>query len=112
VNRGIRCHAESDCIGGAGVDFNGSAVRNQTYFCIKGVIAQVVYDYFFYVGVEIFDYVVEQVVGHWARGFQAFEPAVDCEGLHHPYDDGEASFAVTLFQDDYLLVGRFVNNYA
>jgi hypothetical protein len=61
------------------------------------MIAQVVYDYLFYFGVEAFYYAVEQVVGHWTGWFEAFEPAVNCEGLHHPDNDGETSFAVTLF---------------
>jgi len=51
-------------------------------------------------------------VGHWAGRLDAFQPTVNRENFDDADNDGKASFAVTLFQNDYLLVGRFVNNYA
>jgi len=50
-------------------------------------------------------------VSHWAGRLDAFQPAVNRENLDYTDDDGKTSLAVALFQNDYLLVRRFVNNY-
>jgi hypothetical protein len=34
------------------------------YLGIEGMIAQVIYDYLFYLSAEIFDYAVQQIVCH------------------------------------------------
>jgi hypothetical protein len=112
VKRSIRRHTKGDSIGRTGINFDRSAVRTERYPGVKRVVSQVIDDNLFYFSAETFDYAPQQVMGHGARRLDALQSAVDSEDFNHAYDDREAARSVALFQDDYLLVRRFVNDYA
>jgi hypothetical protein len=74
-------------------------------------VSQVVNNYLYYFGAETFNYAPQQVMRHGTRRLDALQSPVDSEDLNDAYDDREAARPVALFQDDYLLVRRFVDDY-
>jgi len=77
----------------------------------KGVVAQVVYHYLLYSCAEIFNHIGQQVVRHWSRRLDTFQSAVDRKDFNYTNNDGKTAMTMTLFYNNYLLVGHFVNDY-
>jgi len=76
------------------------------------VVPQVVYYYLLDFSAEILYYVSQQIMRHRTGGFDALQTSVDCKNLDYADDYGKTPAAVTLFQDNHLLVGHLIYYYA
>jgi hypothetical protein len=72
------------------------------------VVSKVVYDDSFDMRTEVLNDAVQQIVSHWSRRLNAFQPAVNGKYLDYTYYYREASLAIPFLEDYYLLVGRLV----
>jgi len=73
---------------------------------------QVVYDYLFDFGAEILYYICQQIMRHRTGGLDALKAAVYCKNLDNTDNYRKTPAAVTLFQDNHLLVGHLIYYYS
>ncbi|KPL20098.1 MAG: hypothetical protein AMJ75_12330 [Phycisphaerae bacterium SM1_79] len=111
INRGVGRYPQCNRIRRAGVDLDGLSIQAQVHPCVEDMIAQVIDDYLFNFSTEIFNHISQQIMCHWAGGLDALQSAVDGKNLDDADYDRKTPMAVTLFEDDHLLVGHFINDY-
>jgi len=75
---------------------------------IKHVVPQITDDDLLYLRAERLDDISQQVVRHWPGRLDALQSAVNRKNLNDADHDGKTPLAVTLFQDNHLLVGHFI----